>query len=71
MTRQRRDSVTVREAIARKIDTQKNKAGIGNFQDRGERATTVMTASRTRTGHQKDKENRATTETTARNRSTC
>ena len=35
MTRQIRDSVTVPEAISRKIDTQKNKTGTGHQQDRG------------------------------------
>ena len=30
MTRQIRDSVTVPEAISRKIDTQKNKTGTGH-----------------------------------------
>ena len=48
--RQRQENVTFSDAVARKIDTQKNN---------------------TRTGHRRDKDKRATTVTTACNRSTC
>ena len=43
-TKQRRDSVTVSDAIASKIDTQKNKNGTGHRQDRDKREKTVTTA---------------------------
>ena len=43
-TRQKRESVTVSNVIARKIDTQKNKIGIGHRRDREKRETTATTA---------------------------
>ena len=70
-TRQRRDSVTGRDTIARKIDTQNNKAGTGHRQDRDEISTTVITAWKTVTGHWQYRDKISTTLTTAFNRSAC
>ena len=43
-TRQRRESVTLSDAIVREIDTQKKKTGTGHRQDRDKRAIIVTTA---------------------------
>ena len=48
-TRHRQDSVPVRDAIARKIYTQKNKTRRGNQQDREDRGTEVTTERNTGT----------------------
>ena len=50
-TRQRQDSVTFRNAIARKIDTQENKYETGHRQDRENRATSGTTSRKTGTGY--------------------
>ena len=70
LTRQRRDSVTVADTTARKIDTQNNKTITGHRRDRDNRETTVTTAQNTGTGHQRDRDKTATKVTTER-RSTC
>ena len=59
--RQRQGSVTVSNAIERKINTQKNKTGTVHQQDRDERATTITTAQKKGTGHWQDREKIATT----------
>ena len=69
--KQRRDSVTVSNTIARKIDTQKNKTRTGHLRDRYERAKIVTTERMTRTGHQQDRDKRATAVTTACNGTAC
>ena len=70
-TRQRRGGVTFSNAIARLIDTKKNKTRLGYLRDRAKRSTTVTTALKNGTGHQVDRDKRATTVTTAYSGSAC
>ena len=66
-TTQQQDTVTINDAVARKIDTQNNITRAGHQRDKEERATTSTTAQNTGTGHQKYREKRAITVTTACN----
>ena len=69
--RQRWDSITASDTIARKPDTQKSKTIKGHWRNRDGRATTVATARKTGTEHWRDRDKRVTMMTTARNRSAC
>ena len=69
--RQRRDRVTFRDAIARKIDTQTKNTGTGHQRYRDERVKTVTTLCKNGTGHIRDRDKIETTVTTALNVSDC